>query len=292
MYKRQADDVALNLNAETNTMTASVKVGEGLLQNPKYNLEFGGERRSAYMDDNTFAAIEQENGSSVSEDYLVLTRLFPFFETRTHLDENPDMQGYITSADAIGANEVLFPDKTVLDDNDVAVQRRAFCQDCDFIKWGAWGTNIGYQDRNQQVVNQNVHLGWWIAGDVVNKDDMPNTGSATYQGDAVGNVASRQNGVWNQYVATGDMTLTWEFAPRTGTLRIENFDNRNFTGHMRATSANPHIFSGPLAGSGTLGAASGAFVGKELGAAPHGVIGDFGVGSSNYKATGIFGGVR
>ncbi|MGV1013814.1 MAG: hypothetical protein ACOYB4_02470 [Methyloceanibacter sp.] len=295
--------MSIVLDAETNTMTASLHVGDGvLLPNPRYNLEFGGEGNSAYIDDGIFAAFENQAASGVEETVLV-----PITRTRRILGKEveitvyeprvqtyaPEMQGYIVSANAINANAVLFPGETVPGQNGEAVQKQAFCQDCDFIKWGAWGSRLDYQNHDGQNVAENIHLGWWIAGNVVSPSDMPTTGSATYKGDAIGNVASKIDGAWNQYVATGKMNMTWFFAPRAGTLRIENFDtNKNFTGLMLAPGANPQQFSGLLTGSGMAGAASGAFVGPNGGLAPRGVIGNFGVGNPTYQATGIFGGVK
>jgi hypothetical protein len=63
-----ANDLTLILDAQTNSLTASMQLGDGILQNPKYNLEFGGERRSAFIDNNTFAVIDavDENGESIS----------------------------------------------------------------------------------------------------------------------------------------------------------------------------------------------------------------------------------
>ena len=113
-------------------------------------------------------------------------------------------------------------------------------------------------------------------------------GSATYKGDAIGNVVSGGK----QYTATGEMNMTWNFQPRNGSLNINNFDNKNFSFGIGADKSSPQQFAGALVNpnifSGWVGAANGAFVGP-----PEGVIGNFGVDnvSSHYQATGIFGGV-
>ncbi len=292
-------DVKVSLDAATNTMTASVHVGDGaILPNPRYNLEFGGQGHSAFIDDAIFAAFEKPGASSIEETVLVPQTVTLFEGTRweyqftTYKPEDetyvPDIQSYFVSADAINANAVLFPGQTVN-----GVQKRAFCQTCDYIKWGAWGTRASYQNHDGQQVTDDVHLGWWIAGDVVSSSDMPTRGSASYAGDAIGTVASKQqDGSWNQYVATGDMDMKWYFAARSGTLNIRNFDNKNLSGVMFAPGkAN---FDGPLVGpSGIIGTASGSFVGSPgFKQAPAGVIGNFGVGNAAWKANGIFGGVR
>jgi hypothetical protein len=86
----------------------------------QFNLGFGGEGRSAFIENNTFAAIEGQDVSSVSEKYLG-TRRGPFGipipQTQTYVDNNPSVQGFVVSADAIAANEVLFLGQKVQTEN-------------------------------------------------------------------------------------------------------------------------------------------------------------------------------
>ena len=120
-------------------------------------------------------------------------------------------------------------------------QKRAFCQNCDFIKWGTWGARLDYG----QAKTEDVHLGWWIGGDVVSDSDMPVRGSAVYNGDVIGNVASKQGAVWDQYVATGDLRMDWSFTARTGVLQITNFDgNKSFGGLMLAPGSRAEFNGG------------------------------------------------
>ena len=296
LFNVTPNDISLSFNAETNTMTASFHVGDGLLQNPRYNLEFGGEGRSAYIDDNLFAAIESESGSGVSEKYLAPKNGFPFVQVKTHVDENPDVQGYMVSADAIKANEVLFPKQQ----NEA--QKQAFCTNCNYIKWGAWGSRVTHNDHTGQAVTNDVHLGWWIAGDIATNAQLPITGSASYEGDAIGTVASKSaNGTWNQYVATGDLDMSWNFASRKGQLDITNFDGRSFGGDICGKGflciKGDNHFVGDLKGANNIrGLAAGSFVGPVQAdghaGKPSGVIGNFGVGNDTWKANGIFGGTR
>jgi hypothetical protein len=293
-------DVTLSFDATTNTMTGSFKVGQidlssptivkavltqdlNQLLNPRFNLGFGGPGRSAFIDDQDFAAIES-GGSSVSQNYVVFHRGpfgIPIPKVKSFTDNNPVVEGFLVSSDAIKADAVLFgtnPDTG-------APNKHAFCNDCAFMKWGAWGARVDYQQQNGQVATADVPLGWWIAGDVVAKKDLPTTGKAWYAGDAIGNVVN--NGT--QYTATGNMNMCWNFGKRSGQLTISNFDNRSFSGTMFAPGQV--AFSGGLAGSGLAGAANGSFVGSPgHGQTPQGVIGNFGVAGSNYQATGIFGG--
>jgi hypothetical protein len=286
-------DVTLNFDAATNTMTSSFKLKQvsasalGVLQaalnlSPQFNLGFGGNGRSAYLGDNTFAAIESNGGSSVS------TRQSLFKPTYT--DNSPEVQGFIVSADAIAANQVLFG----ANDNGTP-KHQAFCANCDFIKWGAWGARVDYQQQNQQTATADVQLGWWIAGDVAEKNEIPTTNmSASYTGDAIGTV--NNNG--QQYAATGGMSMGWNFGSRSGTLAITDFDSRDFSFAMGASRQTPQNLSGvisfPSLLAGYVGAANGAFVGPVSGEPPRGVIGNFGVSNpqDHWQATGIFGGTR
>jgi hypothetical protein len=291
-------DVTLNFDAATNTMTSAFKLKQitpsalGAIQaalnlSPQFNLGFGGNGRSAFLGDNTFAAIEAEEGSSVDE-----TVRSGFLGLKTTTYRHPaSVEGFLVSADAIAANQVLFG----ANDDDTP-KRQAFCQNCDFIKWGAWGARVDYQQQNQQTATADVQLGWWIAGDIVSKNDMPFTGSAYYSGDAIGNVINDGT----QYTATGDMSMDWNFGRRSGTLTISDFDTSvnqgqgiAFSGRMVAPGVA--TFSGAIGSSdlgGLVGAANGAFVGSPgHGQIPQGVIGNFGIANSTYQATGIFGGV-
>lgn len=327
LVNNSADEVVLELDSPTNTLTASVNVGDGrLLQNPRYSYQFGGEGNSALISDNVFGAIETPGESEIGETTLelvptIITKTFlkgtPWETTKTYEidvptlvdhDYTPDVEGYIVSADALGANEVLFAGQTVTNPADPEgplVQRRAFCQDCDFIKWGAWGTRSRYTDHSGKQVTEDTHLGWWIAGDVVPEENIDRLqelqATALYEGDAIGTVAKFKNGTWNQSVARGDMTLDWKFAKRSGDFSIKNFDNRNFGGklvNLPGTSG----FSGIVgklntnnAGRSIVGSASGSFVGfRGLDKTPKGVIGNFDVHQANdkWRANGIFGGTQ
>ena len=289
------NNVTVSLDAATNTMAATLNLGDGILQNPKYHLEFGGEGRSAFIGDNTFAAIEAESGSTVSQQYVVSKRTFPFFEVRTDVDDHPDVQSYMASADAINANAVLFG--TNADTHEP--NKTAFCNQCAFMKWGAWGTRISYENHAGQDVTKDVQLGWWIAGDVVSNSDIPTdkNKTASYAGDVIGNV--NNNG--QQYVATGGLDMFWNFGNRSGTLAINKFDTSVNNGQgldffgpiarVPGSESSPNRFAGVLGGSGVIGAANGSFVGSTgRGTTPQGVIGNFGVTGNHYQATGIFGG--
>ncbi|MEM8574146.1 MAG: FecR domain-containing protein [Pseudomonadota bacterium] len=317
------NDVVLNLNAESNTVDASMRFqqfipvdSDGNIDVTKtYNFAFGGEGSSALINDDIFGAHEAPESSTLGETGLeftgyetrykwVLKRVgrrlrlvrveyqVPRFQEYEHAT-TVETKSYLVSADAMGANEVLFKGQTV-EGPDGPVQKRAFCQDCDYIKWGAWGTRSSYTNKAGNKVTEDTHLGWWITGDVVSPSDMPTRGSASYAGDVVGTVARRNEGVWNQSVATGRLNMDWNFARRRGTLAITDFDRKNIYGVVGASQKSPQSFVGGLAGNGGIvGTTAGSFVGSPgKGQTPGGVIGNFDARklNGNWRANGIYGG--
>jgi hypothetical protein len=299
-------DFNLNRDAATNTLTAGITVTNlGLLKSTTYKLALGGAGNSAYIDDGRFAALHDPSGTnSVSQRNGFRTTTTPV-----------DPTSYLVSSGAIDAeNALLFP---VTDaqgqvasgtDEQPLMSSQALCTQCEFLKWGAWGTQVAY-DNNTDA----VHLGWWIAGQTATNSELENRTlstkvEATYSGHAIGNVASRLDGQeWVTYVATGGMDMTWNFGYRKGQLDITNFDvsaahpqGYSYSGTMLripGLGSSPNQFGGVLAGSNMIGAATGSFVhGVDIAVAdstfkiPQGVIGNWNVGNSTYNAVGIFGG--
>jgi hypothetical protein len=50
---------------------------------------------------------------------------------------------------------------------------KPFCKDCDFLQWGTWGTRINFSNADGPQYTDNIHLGWWVAGDVIDQSDLP-----------------------------------------------------------------------------------------------------------------------
>ena len=279
------DDVTLVLTPETDTVTAGLTIREidptsllkllGNVLNVKatqYEFGYGGSDPADYLDDNTFSASANPEGTVTEWRWVIFKHTTPV-----------DVEGRFVSGSPALPN--------------------GLCTDCDFIKYGTWGAAL----TSQQNPNQSQTLGgWWVAGDITTAsqlDQLANThvGIANYAGKAVGDVFSKSGGTWTQSIETGDMTMSWDFADRKGQLNINNFDGRNFGGEMCGKSSclkgNNH-FAGSLRQTDGLGganrlngAAAGSFVNK--GSIPAGgVIGNFGVGNNNWKASGIWGGAR
>ena len=94
-----------------------------------------------------------------------------------------------------------------------------------------------------------------------------------------------------QYIAKGDMAMTWDFANREGQLDITNFDGINASAFVFDPGGdNP---TGRFQGnfdSIVSGHANGAFVNDGPNVAA-GVIGDFSLQGQGVQAVGTFAGV-
>lgn len=270
----------VNLDADNDTVKANITATQiNRLILPKtttFSLGFGGEAsNSGYIDDNTFFAIEDNGSTTVTkrEDFLkfswrkgfyIDTKVTPYLGV-SHIGN------FANAPTQEGAPSAL-------------------CTDCEFLRYGFWSSDVTYGNKYDGMG------GWWVASNdrVLSPDDMPDNGTAKYEGLAVGTFAKRQGSIWNQRLATGDMTMDWDFANRTGDLKIKKFGHtdlgfKTFKGDMYAPGYTD--FAGVITGGGGIGAARGSFVGpRGPNVAPAGVMGDFGISGNNWKANGIFGG--
>jgi hypothetical protein len=222
--------------------------------------------RSAFVDDNLFAAREQRvnDGSANGAD---TTQVDGTTVTLAH--------SYMVSSAAVTVDKSVLPSGV------------SFCE-CQYLKWGYWGADL--TNPNTAGEYDAGHLMTWVAGTLADVTDLQGlTGSATYSGHAIGNVYNGSA----QYVAVGKFTNTWNFGTRTGTVDITKFDGRNFTG-LAVSSTNARDYSG----SATLTAASHNFAvtvngsffkgGTDPAAETGGQFSIVNSGGSTYRAAGTF----
>ncbi|SAL28244.1 FecR domain-containing protein [Caballeronia humi] len=153
-----------------------------------------------------------------------------------------------------------------------------------------WGFLLGDTAGTAGVDLEHLHMGTWIAGRAA--DQLPTTGSATYSGHAIGNVAS--GGAL--YTAVGSYDNTWNFAQRNGTVNM-NFDGAQYNGTTQLTSgAN---FQGTMSAASRAAGVIGNFVqapgGTPAGVPPPAVAGRFVIqetAGNPYRASGTFGAER
>lgn len=154
----------------------------------------------------------------------------------------------------------------------------AICNNCDFMTWGWWGKASGPESF------YSVHLGNWIIGKQPENSALPTSGTATYNGNAVGTVLN--DGA--QYIATGTMTSTMNFGTRSGTVSVSNYDSKNFSAGVNF-GTGAATFSGNVTSGVASGTVTGAFAAN--GTDPvQGIMGNFTVTDGSWGSTGIFAG--
>jgi hypothetical protein len=160
---------------------------------------------------------------------------------------------------------------------------------CEYLSWGQWASVISYPPGYRADQIDIVSATPYVAGTMPTQVQMPQTGSATYNGSMMGNV-------WNSggmYSATGSYSSTWSFGSRAGSFNA-SFDGTSYAGSAAATQGSGGTsFTGSFSGGGRTGNLSGAFFTSPTDAAKY-QAGAFtiGSGSSTYNAAGVFAGSR
>ncbi len=263
----------IRFNAENESLLAVVKLedtNELDKEVSAYRIIFGeesGSGQSVYIDEDTFAAIESVDGAG--------TALATYSGDTITPKSGTVPESYLVANTLVaGADDKLFVDKTK-------------CT-CEFLEWGYWGTKIEASDAKLAEGDRfdTFHMGTWVAGDVTNSADLPISGSANYLGHAVGNVVDGDA----QYLAAGDFAMSLDFASRTGTATISNFDNRSMNAAISETSVSSgNMFEGTLSG-GSLSGTIATSVVSGPDSNYQGVIGDFNAVDGTWSATGIVAG--
>ena len=151
-----------------------------------------------------------------------------------------------------------------------------------------WGFFFGDLEPTDARLRRHIHLGTWVAGNVPDGSRLPTTGTARYEGGAIGNVV---NG-GALYSATGQYASTWNFGSRAGLTEL-NFDGARMSGFTQQQGGRA-VFTGGLSGSGRTAGIAGSFVqgAEPPGVPPAGQMGRFTVSGNNYGAAGVFGATR
>jgi hypothetical protein len=314
------DDMTVNFDPDSNTLKASITVRDVQHHDgatDAYTFGFGDDPsnpeaprgRSAYIDDRNYAAIE--NGTSqvsyydYSNDYGLSSN---YQQPQLSAYEYSEATSYFVNGDQLGVTK-YFPE--TFGPTAEGADPPPFCTGCEFIEWGAWGSRVAFGNEgdpeNPEYVDD-VHMGWWVAGDLTDPAFLADADNwlalgptASYSGHVIGDVANNLDGTgWTTYTATGDLAMNWDFANQNGDLTISNFDSRSYStgeGGLTQPSLDVNQFGGSLhqidgpSINNISGSVTGSFVDNgDIRAA--GVMGNWNLNSQNYKATGIFAGVR
>ncbi|WP_123193776.1 FecR domain-containing protein [Pannonibacter phragmitetus] len=271
-------DNTVRFDAASKSLSASFSLSDqsytGAGYAPKMTVSFGNsasapesERASVFIDNDRYAAIETSDslGNGLRDD--------------AGTNKDADAKSYFISNTLVeGADSAIFAGVTTK------------CS-CAFLEWGYWGTSL-VTDNPYPAADDvaQVHLGTWAAGRILGPNDLPSSGSASYQGHAVGSVV---NG-GSQYLAAGDFNMSVDFASRHGTATISNFDGRTFGANVSESNpfADQNLFSGAIFDSGTMGGTFNASLVQGPNSNFDGVIGNFSAIDGSWMATGVAVGER
>ena len=155
---------------------------------------------------------------------------------------------------------------------------------CEFLTWGWWAAKVPDPFDSTRTYTA---VGPYVAGKLANAVQLPQTGTATYNGFMSGIAASQGNA----YAATGTYQNVWNFGARSGVFS-GTFDGRAYSGPTQATTgSNGAAFTGGFSGGGRTGSLNGAFFSSPGDPAAY-QAGTFSIGGSQYKASGVFAGQR
>jgi hypothetical protein len=254
-------DVTISTDAQTNQAMGTIVMRglDGTLFSPT-TLQLGGKSggngpASAFIDDSRYAMITQTN--------------------------DPSRRSTVQDGDhtsTVNNNTMLASYQTAPVTLPGGVQP---CT-CAYLSWGFWSSNINYSSNR----TDNINLGTYVVGQLTDRLQMPQTGSATYSGFMVGNV---QNGN-NAYVGTGTYNMGWNFRRRDGAFGA-TFDGTNYGGVVAAQPGTGGVSFGGVFGNIPSGRA-GVLVGSFFGPQAQNQGGSFAIGGAAYKASGIFAGQR
>lgn len=161
--------------------------------------------------------------------------------------------------------------------------------DCNYLTWGRWNAGIEGNGTSYGPFD-----GYWVAGQLSEMAELPQSGQATYNGHAVGMVS---DGVDITHGVQGDFQAVVDFGSGQGSLQISNFDGRSFgTNNLDINNSGMLAwgFQGELSdGADINGRYQAGFAsdGSDPAAA---MIGTFAADDANadWSASGVFGGTR
>jgi hypothetical protein len=194
----------------------------------------------------------------------------------------------MVTAESVGANTSAF--LTSISTSQTAVHPCA----CESTQWGFWSAFNGLTNANGRLAFEDQgSLLLWVAGVPTTAGTLPVTGTATYTGHAIANIANPNN--ITSYLAAGAFSATANFATRTGAVTITGLDGTTYTG-TAAQIGQTATFNGSLTGNnfGRTAALTGSFFqGGPTNTTPaYGEVGGSLTlsGTGGYLGSGIFAG--
>jgi hypothetical protein len=131
---------------------------------------------------------------------------------------------------------------------------------CESTQWGFWSAFNGTTNSNGQLAFEDQgSLLLWVAGVPTSPGNIPATGTATYTGHAIANIANPNN--ITSYLAAGSFANTVNFGTRSGAVTINGLDGTNYAGTVALTPSTTSFATlSPLTSSaGRTAAVAGSF---------------------------------
>jgi hypothetical protein len=259
----QPGDVGIFLPGSSSEMLAvfnvgSVKAPNGGMTNSTYvfgSLNANGQNglngaRGTYVNPSNFAARDAAvfaNGANIP---VSLRDGQPLASVGGYANQ------LMVTADSVGANTSSF----LTSISSVAVTPCA----CESTKWGFWSAFNGANNANGQLAfeDQGVLL-LWVGGVPTTVGALSQaTGTATYTGHAIANIATGVGG--QTYLAAGTFAAAVNFGAQNGAITIGGLDGTNYAGTaswVKGTTTFATAANSPLMGSnlGRTAALNGSF---------------------------------
>jgi hypothetical protein len=249
----QPGDVGIFLPGDSSEMLASFNVGsvntpKGAMTSSSYifgSLNGNGltglnSARGAYVNPTNFAARDAAVFNDGANTPLSLRDGEPLASSGGYSNQ------LMVTAESVGANTSAF----LTSISSVAVQPCA-CS----TQWGFWSAFNGATNSSGQLAFEDQGaLLLWVAGVPATAGTLPITGTATYTGHAIADIANGTSGL--TYLAAGAFSATANFATRTGTVNITGLDGTNYAGTAAQAAAMPGQ-PPPVTFNGSLTAVSG-----------------------------------
>jgi hypothetical protein len=292
-------DVGIYLPGDSSEMLAFFKVGS-------VNAPTGGLTSASYLfgglavDGVTVSGLNTARGTYVSPSNFAARAAAIFdggantpISTRTSDASLPETAvGYanqqMVTAESVGANTSSF--LSSISTSSVPVTPCA----CESTQWGFWSAYNGQKDSSGNVVFEDQgNLLLWVAGIPARLADLPTTGTATYTGHAIANIANPNN--ITSYLAAGTFSTVVNFGARNGAVTIGGLDGTNYTGTatwVPGTASFATPTGSPL--TGNVGGRTAALAGSFFQGGPttplYGEMGGSLVlnGTGGYLGSGIF----
>jgi hypothetical protein len=152
----------------------------------------------------------------------------------------------MVTAGSVGANTSSFLTSISTVPTGTLVQPCA----CESTQWGFWSAFNGATNSNGQLAFEDQGaLLLWVGGVPTTAGALPTTGTATYTGHAIANIAANPSaGAITSYLAAGTFSNMVNFATQKGAVAITGLDSTNYAGTVQLVPSSV-TFNGTLAGN-------------------------------------------